>query len=109
MQVLITGRHMAVGADARAYCNEKAAKLTRFYDRIRSIEVILDGSAGKHTAEMIVHADRTDPFIAVERHEDLLAAVDRVVEKVEAQLRRHKEKHRDRKHAIRSIKELPPG
>ena len=101
MQVLISGRHMSVGEDVKAYCHEKAEKLTRFYDRVQSIEVILDGKSGTHTAEMIVHADRTDPFVAEEQHEDLHAAIDVVVDKVERQLRRHKEKLRNRKHTVR--------
>ena len=86
MQVLISGRHMSVSGEVKAYCQEKAEKLTRFYDRVQSVEVILDGQSGVHTAEMIVHADRTDPFIAQEQHADLHAAIDVVADKVERQL-----------------------
>lgn len=101
MQVLISGRHMSVSAAVKKYCQEKAERLTRFYDRVQSIEVILDGQSGVHSAEMIVHADSTDPFIAVEQRDDLYAAIDVVVDKVERQLRRHKEKLRNRKHPVR--------
>ncbi len=101
MQVLISGRHMSVSAAVKKYCHEKAERLTRFYDRVQSIEVILDGHSGSHSAEMIVHADCTDPFIAVEQRDDLYAAIDVVVDKVERQLRRHKEKLRNRKHSVR--------
>jgi putative sigma-54 modulation protein len=101
MQISVSGRHIGITEAVKTYCTEKAEKLTRFYDRVRSIEVILDGQSGKHTAEMIVHADHTDPFIAHESHDDLYAAVDLVLEKVERQLRRHKEKHRNRKHMVR--------
>jgi putative sigma-54 modulation protein len=101
MQVLISGRHMRVSAAVKDYCQEKAEKLTRFYDRVQSIEVILDGQSGVHSAEMIVHADRTDPFVAAEQRDDLYAAIDVVVDKVERQLVRHKEKLRNRKHSVR--------
>lgn len=105
MQVVISGRHMSVSDEVKGYCNEKAERLTRFYDRVQSIEVILDGQNGSHSAELIVHADRTDPFIAQEQHADLHAAVDMVMDKVERQLRRHKEKLRNRKHNVGGLKE----
>ncbi|MGE0480787.1 MAG: ribosome-associated translation inhibitor RaiA [Phycisphaerae bacterium] len=98
MQVTVSGRHMGVPDALKEYCTEKAQKLVRFYDRIQSIEVVLDGQNGKHTAKMIVHADRSDPFIANETHDDIYAAVDILLEEVEAQIRRHKEKLRNRKH-----------
>lgn len=98
MQVTVSGRHMGVSDAVRQYCEQKAEKLTRFFDRIQSIEVVLDGNAGRHTAKMIVHAEHHDPFVAEESHADLYAAVDVLLEEMEGQLRRHKEKLRNRKH-----------
>lgn len=101
MQVRVSGRHMGVADGVKSYCSEKADKLTKFYDRINLIEVVLDGQNGRHEAEMIVHAEGVDPFVAKEHHDDLYAAVDLVLEKIEGQLRRHKEKLRNRKHMVR--------
>ncbi len=98
MQIRISGRHMAVSDALKDYCNEKAGRLPRLLDRIRSVEVILDGKDGKHTAEMVVHSDGSDPFVAREEHADAFAAVDLLIDKIEEQLRRHKERHRNRKH-----------
>lgn len=98
MQITISGRHMGVTDALKAYCHEKASKLTRYYDRIQSIDVVLDGENGRHSAEMIVHTDRSDPFIATEEHDDIYAAVDLLVDKLERQLTRHKERIRNRKH-----------
>jgi putative sigma-54 modulation protein len=105
MQVTVSGRHMGVGEPLKAYCLEKAEKLHRFYDRIQSIEVVLDGQAGMHTAEIIVHAEGNQPFVASERREDVFAAVDVLIDKIERQLRRHKEKLRNRKHPPRATNE----
>ena len=101
MQIKVSGRHMAVSDSLKDYCTEKAGKLPRLLDRIRSIEVILDGKEGMHSAEMLVHTDGSAPFVAHERHEDAFAAVDLLIDKIEEQLRRHKERLRNRKH--------PPG
>ena len=102
MVVTVSGRHMGVSEPLKKYCEEKAERLSRFYDRIQSIEVVLDGRDGHHTAEMIVHTDRTQPFVASEAHDDAYAAVDLLLDKIERQLRRHKERLRNRKHPPRT-------
>ncbi len=102
MQITVTGRHMGVSDPLKAYCLEKAERLPRFLDRVQSIEVIVDGKAGLHTVEMIVHsAGAAQPFVASEQHEDAFAAVDLLSDKIEEQLRRYKQKHRNRKHPPR--------
>jgi putative sigma-54 modulation protein len=98
MQITVSGRHMGISESLKAYCRKKAERLVRFYDRIQSIEVVLDGNNGQHFAEMIVHSEGTTPFVAREQHEDAYAAVDLMMDKVERQIRRHKEKLRNRKH-----------
>lgn len=93
---------MGVSEALRNYCQDKAQRLVRFYDRIQAIEVILDGHDGQHTAEMIVHSDGTHPFVASEEQKDAYAAVDLLIDKLERQISRHKEKLRNRKHPPRS-------
>jgi len=105
MQITISGRHMGVSDSLKDYCQEKSERLIRFYDRIKSIDVVLDGKNGQHFAEMIVHADGTQPFVAHEQHDDAYAAVDLMLDKVESQIRRHKEKWRNRKHPPKSTEE----
>jgi putative sigma-54 modulation protein len=102
MQIIVSGRHMGVSDALKDYCHDKAQRLLRFYDRIKSIEVILDGHDGQHSAEMIVHSDGTAPFVASEEHKDIYAAVDLLIDKLERQISRHKEKLRNRKHPPRT-------
>lgn len=104
MQVTVSGRHMGVSESLKQYCHDKAWKLTRLYDRIQAIDVVLDGEGGIHSAEIIVHTDRSDPFVATEQQEDTYAAIDLLMDKIERQLRRHKERVRNRKHPPR----IPP-
>ena len=105
MQITVSGRHMGISESLKSYCREKSARLARFFNRIQSIEVILDGRNGQHFAEMIVHSDRAQPFVAHEQHEDAYAAVDLTLDKVERQIRRHKEKLRNRKHPPKAPEE----
>ena len=101
MQVRVTGRHVEVTADVRDYVEGKANKLPRFYDRIHGIEVVLDRESEQFTAEMIVHADRKQTFVASETGPDTFALIDMLVDKLERQLKKHKEKNRSHKHDSR--------
>jgi putative sigma-54 modulation protein len=101
MQITVTGRHMGVDDSLKEYCTEKAGRLPRLLDRVQSIEVVLDGKAGVHTAHIVVHTAGSEPFVATESHDDAYAAVDLLMDKIEEQLRRYKEKHRNRKHPPR--------
>ncbi len=107
MQITVTGRHMGVNEALEEYCLKKVERLQRYYDRVHAAEVILDGNNGLHSAEIIVRAEGTPPFVASEEHEDAFAAVDLVLDKVERQIRRHKEKVRNRKHPPKGTEE--PG
>lgn len=98
MQITVSGRHMGVSDEIKQYCMEKAERLSRFFDRIQQVEVVLDGKNGRHDAEIIVHSEHTPPFVAQEAHDDLHAAVDLLMDKIERQLRDHKERLRNRKH-----------
>jgi putative sigma-54 modulation protein len=94
----VTGRHVELTDDIRAYTEEKASKLHRYYDRIHEIEVIFGHESEQFTAEIIVRADAKNPFIASETGPDSFVLVDVVVEKLERQIKRHKEQRRNHKH-----------
>ena len=92
MQVRVTGRHMSVTEAMKAYAEEKSQRLIRFFDRIQEIRVVLDLEGGLPMAEFIVDVERAADFIGRETHSDMYAAIDAVVDKLERQLRKHKER-----------------
>lgn len=98
MQIQVTGRHVEITDDVRDYIRDKVAKLPRFYDRIHEVEVVLDHESEQFTAEMIVRAGRKHTFVARETGPDTFTLIDLVIEKLERQLTRQKEKYRNRKH-----------
>lgn len=103
MQVSVTGRHIETTDAMRQYAELKAGKLVRFYDRIERIDVVLDQESNKqHRVEVVVRADHKNTFVAQVDAGDFYEAVDLVVDKLERQLTRHKEKHRNRKHPTRA-------
>ncbi|MFQ5413367.1 MAG: ribosome hibernation-promoting factor, HPF/YfiA family [Phycisphaerae bacterium] len=98
MQIVVTGRHVEVPDDVRSYAEEKARKLRRFYNRIQAIEVVFDHESEQFRAEMLVRVDRQETFVASDSGADTFALIDIVVDKLERQLIKCKEKRRNHKH-----------
>ncbi len=97
MQITVSARHGHLHPDTQARIREKVGKLRRYFDRLTSIDVTVD-LAQRETPEVEIRisAERTDDFVATSSDE-LMAALDRVLHKVEQQLRRHKERVTDRR------------
>ena len=98
MIITVSGRHMDVTPPLKAFAEEKADKLTKYYDRIQEIEVILDAGKGTTRVEIIVNAEHNDHFIAHHDDGDAYAGIDACCQKLERQLSEHKKMHRNRKH-----------
>ncbi len=99
MIVTISSRHMEVTSALKAYAEQKAAKLTRYYDRIQEIEVVFDNAKESMRVEMIVNAEHQNMFIAHHADDDAYACIDGCFAKLERQLSDHKKKFRNRKHS----------
>jgi putative sigma-54 modulation protein len=98
--VVVSSRHMEVTPSLKAYAEQKANKLTKYYDRIQEIEVILDNTNQSTRVEMIVSAEHRNMFIANHDQGDAYACIDGCVDKLERALSEHKKKFRNRKHAV---------
>ena len=94
----VSSRHMEVSSPLKTYAEEKAGKLTKYYDRIQEIEVVLDSLKEGVRVEMIVNAEHKNMFIAHHDDGDAYACIDGCVDKLERQLSEHKKKIRNRKH-----------
>ena len=99
MNITIEARHMEVTDAIRQYAESKVEKLPKYYDNIQSIEVVVDMDGGQPSVEIIVQASRKNTFVAHHRDADLYASIDECVDKMAQQLRRHKDKVRDRQGA----------
>jgi len=100
LEVHVTFRHMDVSDALRDYAVEKVERIVGKY-LINAVEahVILDSSNRNrqhNIAEINIHAYRFD-ISAHADNPDLYAAIDIAIDKVEAQLRKHKDRINDRK------------
>ncbi len=97
MQIKISARHGHLSEASQQFIREKAEKLLRFFERLTSIEVTVDLKNDIKQVEFLVSAEHKHDFVARESNTDILAAVDLVMDKLEGQLRRYKEKVQDRR------------
>ncbi|HCS65596.1 MAG TPA: ribosome-associated translation inhibitor RaiA [Cellvibrio sp.] len=93
MQINISGRHVEVTESIREYVTSKIERLTHHHDRITSTNVIVSVDKLIQKAEATIHVSGKDVF-AEATNEDMYAAIDALVDKLDRQLIKHKEKMR---------------
>lgn len=97
MQITITGHHVEVTAALRAYVTEKMQKLERHFDQVGSVNVILNVEKLQHQAEATVKAGGRTIF-AAETAKDMYASIDKLIDKLDRQVRRYKDRITDHHH-----------
>lgn len=94
MQLTVTGHHVDVTTALRDYVGQKLAKLERHFDNMTDIHCVLTVEKLAHKAEATVHlSGSTIHADSVEA--DMYAAIDGLVDKLDRQVRKHKEKVTD--------------
>lgn len=96
MKVSVAGRHMGLTAAMRQYAQEKVDKLPRYYDGLLGVDVTFDKDAGSFEVEIVATGKRKAVFVAHHRGDDIYACADQCFHKLQQQLRRHKDRVRDR-------------
>lgn len=91
MQINITGHHIEVTEALRNYVDKRFARLQRHYDNITHAHVVLTVEKQRQKAESTLNLSGADIF-ATSEHEDMYAAIDGLVDKLDRQVLKHKEK-----------------
>jgi putative sigma-54 modulation protein len=91
------GRHDHITERMQAHAAKKLARLARYDDRLTRVEVVADHAHKNPEVELIAHQRRGAPLVAKERGTSFSATIDLLVDKMEAQLRKQKEKRKDHK------------
>jgi putative sigma-54 modulation protein len=102
VQIKITARHGHLSEATQQFIRDKADKLSHIFQRLMMIEVLVDLKENEAIVEFLVSAEHKHDFVASGRHTDLLAAVDVVLDKLESQVRKYKEKIQDHHRGTRS-------
>ncbi len=91
MQVSVTGHHVDVTDSLRNYSEEKISKLKRHFDNVTDVHVILTVEKLEQKAEATVQVSGAKLF-AEDSQEDMYNAIDNMVDKLDRQIIKHKEK-----------------
>ena len=96
MNLTISGHHLEVTPALRSYVTSKLDRITRHFDQLVDVKVLLSVENQKEKdkrqrAECRIAVKGNDLF-AESSHEDLYAAVDELVDKLDRQIVKHKDK-----------------
>jgi putative sigma-54 modulation protein len=102
MNLTISGHHLDVTPALREYVLTKLDRVTRHFDQVVDISVLLTVEKLKEKerrqkAEVTLHAKGKDIFVE-QSHEDLYAAIDQLMDKLDRQVVKHKDKLQDHHH-----------
>lgn len=110
MQINVTTRHGHLNEATQEKLTAKAEKLLKYFERLTSIELIVDlKDSHRPRVDVSVSAEHKHDFLGHAEADNLIAAADSALHKVEQQLRRYKEKvqERHRDGAAKRIEESP--
>lgn len=94
MQLNLTGHHVEITPALREYVDAKFERLERHFDHVFDVHVILNVEKLRHTAEATVHVNGNNLF-ADAVNEDMYAAIDGLIDKLDRQVKKHKERIQD--------------
>lgn len=106
MQINITGHHIEITDALRDYVTEKMQKLTRHFDHVTNAHVILTVEKQNQKAEATVHVSGKDLF-ADHTSEDMYASIDGLIDKLDRQVIKHKEKVGSHNKKSGGVKSMP--
>ena len=102
MNLTINGHHLEVTPALRTYVTGKLDRITRHFDQVVDVKVLLSienqtEKERRQKAECNIHVKGSDMF-AESAHEDMYAAVDELIDKLDRQVVRHKDRLQSHHH-----------
>ena len=94
MQLSISGHHIEITDSLKNYINTKMARVKRHFDHVIDAHVVLDVAKQRHKAETTLQISGTT-IHAESEDEDMYAAIDAMIDKLDRQVCKHKEKSTD--------------
>jgi putative sigma-54 modulation protein len=102
MNLTISGHHLEITPPLREYVVSKLERITRHFDQVVDINVLLTVQKLtekdlRQKAEITLHVKGKDIFVE-HASEDMYAAVDELMDKLDRQVCRHKDRLQDHHH-----------
>ncbi len=94
MHINLTGNHLEVTPALREYVRDKFTRVERHFDHVTAIHIVLAVEKQRHKAEAELHVSGANLHADAE-HDDMYAAIDLMMDKLDRQVKKHKEKLKD--------------
>lgn len=105
MNLNLSGHHLEITPAIRAYVTTKLVRLTRHFDHVIDVNVVLSVdklrqqvTANLHVRGKEIHAECVEP--------DMYAAIDALADKLDRQVLKHKEKRNGHRHDVPAVKRV---
>ncbi len=92
MNLHLSGHHLEITPAMRDYITSKLTRITRHFDHVIDVSVILSVEKLQQKIEASVHLSGKDIFCE-STDADMYAAIDDLADKLDRQIIKHKEKH----------------
>jgi putative sigma-54 modulation protein len=97
MNLNLTGHHLEITPAIRQHVTDKLAKIKHHFDNVIDVNVILSVEKLQQKAEATVHVSGKAIFVECE-DANLYVAIDNLIDKLDRQVIKHKEKFAARRH-----------
>jgi len=96
MEITVTFRHMEPSESLKTYAEEKISKIKKYLYSPMEAHVVLGVEKFRHMADVTLRVDGT-MIKGMEETENMYSAIDQVMDKLEAQVKKHRSKIRERR------------
>ncbi|MEQ1880263.1 MAG: ribosome-associated translation inhibitor RaiA [Burkholderiales bacterium] len=106
MNLHLSGHHLEITPAIRNYVTEKLVRVNRHFEQVIDVTMIMSVDKLAQKVEAKVHVSGKDFFVEC-IEPNMYAAIDGLVDKLDRQILKHKEKYANH-HGQESIREIPP-
>lgn len=102
MQINLTGHHVDITEPLKGYVDTKFDRLARHFDHMINVHVILSVEKLRQKAEATLKINGANVF-ADSVHEDMYAAIDGLIDKLDRQVIKYKEKRQNHRGSAQRV------
>ena len=96
MDITVTFRHIEPTESLKIYAEDKLSKIDKYFDFPIEAHIVLEVQKFRRVADVTLSVNGT-MIKAVEETEDMYSAIDQVMDKIEKQVKRHRDKIRNKR------------
>jgi putative sigma-54 modulation protein len=107
MEIIVTFRHLEPNDALRDYAREKVARIEKYVSKIKDVHVVLSLEKRSYIAEVLAFVNRAKIAAKEVNEDNMYTAIDLVMDKIERQVKKHKDKltshkdsHRQARHNV---------